>query len=166
MGIRNIPNSFEDAADFQKEYEENHMRFAETNVEIADATMELLCSKIPFPSLHKKFIHPVVHALCPPLLRRAMGFPDVSPYFSGFIEILLHLHSFVVKYFVLPKNVLVTRTGVTDEEYEATLKSENGERKLYTKFDQYDCTYKDGYIIEHLGPAQFCPVLRKNMKDE
>ena len=71
-----------------------------------------------------------------------------------------------MKYFVLPKSALVTRTGVTDEEYEETQNSGDGKRKLFTKFDQYASTYKDGYIIEHLGPKQFCPVFRENMKED
>mmetsp|Transcript_23269 Transcript_23269/g.28586 ORF Transcript_23269/g.28586 Transcript_23269/m.28586 type:complete len:376 (+) Transcript_23269:189-1316(+) len=182
MNIQQIFDSYEDALEYQQRYEERYMKYSENNRSVALATMKLLLSKIPMKFLHERLFHPIIHALCPPLLREAMGFPrDMSPSFVKFIEGLLYVHSFLVRHFVLPKNTgtAVIRTSLNDLDYEATevqVNNDNGNgtvtgssQKLFTLFDQYDCTYKDGYYIEELGPAQFsCPMsssmVMKNVK--
>ena len=91
-----------------------------------------------------------------------MGFRDVSPTLIKIVESLLHLHSFIVRHLVLPKNVAETRTSNNDKDYEDTQmhdKIANATRKkLYTLYDPYASTYKNGYLIEELGPVQFCPM--------
>jgi|EP00979_Chaetoceros_neogracilis_P007328 hypothetical protein len=164
MDIKQIPSSYEETESYMQAYEQKYMRYSENSKEIANGTMQLLLSVAPFKCLHQRFLHPIVHALCPPLLRQAMGFPHVSPWFVKFVESLLHLHSFVVRHVVLPKDVIETRTSLDDKDYEATQihdKAANATRKkLYTNYDPYASTYKHGYLIEELGPIKFCPMRR------
>ena len=147
------------------------MTLASSNVrKLANATTLLFLTKVPFKSLHKTFLHPVVHALSPPLLRNAMNFPEVSPHFIKMIESMLHLQSFLVSHVVLPKSIAQARTSLTDEEYEATQMNESVEntnstpKQLFTNFDQFASTYKDVYRIEELGPAHSCPMIKTRMK--
>lgn len=157
MGIQDIPNSYEQTLQYCESYEQRYMRYNESNVRPAKSTIELLLSKTPFPSLHPKYLHPVIHALCPQLLREAMGFPANLPNTLVFVvEHLLHLHSFVVRHFVLPKSKWVTRTSANDDDYLASSHCRCS-RKLFTNFNQYENTYKHGYLIEELGPIKFCP---------
>jgi hypothetical protein len=164
MNIKNIPSSYEEIKAYSQAYENKYMRYSENSREIADSTMKLLLSKAPFKRLHQRFLHPIVHALCPPLLRQAMGFPSVSPTVFKVVESLLHIHSFFVRHLVLPKNVASTRTSVSDDDYVATQiqdKARNAiDKMLYTSFDPYGSTYRNGYRIEELGPVQFCPMMR------
>lgn len=162
MSIKNIPSSYEETEAYMHAYEQKYMWYSENSEVIAKSTMELLLSIAPFKCLHQRFLHPIVHALCPPLLRKAMGFRDVSPTLIKIVESLLHLHSFIVRHLVLPKNVAETRTSNNDKDYEDTQmhdKIANATRKkLYTLYDPYASTYKNGYLIEELGPVQFCPM--------
>jgi len=165
MHIKHIPSSYEETKVYSQTYEEKYMRYSDNSREIADATMKLLLSKAPFKPLHQRFLHPIVHALCPPLLRQAMGFPAVSPTVVKAVESLLHIHSFFVRHLVLPKSVAVTRTSVSDDDYDETqiqdkVGNASDKRMLFTSFDQYDKTYRNGYRIEELGPVQFCPMRR------
>lgn len=175
MGIKNIPKTYDETLEYARAYENKYMKYNVTNEKLAHATMDLLLSKAPLKCLHRTLLHPIIHALCPPLLRNAMGFPEVSPIFQSLIESVLHLHAFLVRHLVLPQNSIVNRTSLTDEEYEATkttrvkgCDSNNDvcgnrkSKKLFTSFDQFACVYKHGYRIEELGPARFCPVKHKS----
>lgn len=78
MGINDIPQSFDAFDAYKNTYEVNHFRYAPSNPEIANATRDLLLSFY----LTQRLVplgRPVVHALCDPRLRQAMGFTD-PPY--------------------------------------------------------------------------------------
>lgn len=75
MGITQIPKTFAAFEFFQAGYEAAHFRYAQSNAQIGGVTRDLLLSFY----LPKPFVplgRPVVHALCDPPLRHAMGFPD------------------------------------------------------------------------------------------
>lgn len=78
MGINDIPQSFDAFDAYKNTYEVNHFRYAPSNAEIANATRDLLLS-FYLPQRLVPLGRPVVHALCDPRLRQAMGFTD-PPY--------------------------------------------------------------------------------------
>ena len=80
------------------------MKYIPSNARLAAASMKLFFSKIPFKSLHRWFLHPFIHALCPPKLRQAFGSPQPSKILIQVTELLLiHTHSFLVRHLVTPR---------------------------------------------------------------
>lgn len=73
MGIDEIPASFESIVAYGRAYEAAHFRYADSNAEIAEATRDLLLS-FYLPKRLVPLGRPIVHALCDPALRAAMGF--------------------------------------------------------------------------------------------
>ena len=80
MGISDIPQGFDAFNTYKNTYEANHFRYAPSNAEIANATRDLLLS-FYLPQRLVPLGRPVVHALCDPRLRQAMGFAD-PPYWQ------------------------------------------------------------------------------------
>ncbi len=199
MGIKNIPGSYEEVDQFLHRYEDKYMKYAESNDEIAHATMELLLSKVPRPLLGIKLpqflftqnaqsveeegltattaattgtttpssvsiFHAIVIAFSPSHVSKAMGFPEVHPSLFSMIDSLLRFRSFFILYFCPPHRKYVLRLSETDEEYEKSV-----DEPLFTKFDQYEKTYKNGYRIHELGPsyiASSCPFGMSTKKRE
>lgn len=158
IGIEDIPESLDKALEYCTLYQQKYMKYHNDNARLAKASIDLFLSNLPFKYLHEGFLHPMVHSFCPRLLREALGFP-VNLSFQQFIFVqgILNLCSFIVKNLVVPESKWILRTGSSDDEYVATQfsgKNRKGGvcgRKLFTKFDVYKNTYKDGYLIEELG---------------
>ncbi|KAL2914261.1 hypothetical protein HK105_206206 [Polyrhizophydium stewartii] len=144
MGIKDIPATFDDAVKFMEDYEVQHMRFSESNAKIAESTINAFLQQVPGP-LHG-FVRQSVYALTPERLRIAMGFPKPIYGLRTFLEGILSLHGFFVRYFMFPRNKLLL----------GTLETPNADGKLRLAFHVYDkVTYKDGYTVDTLGPAKF-----------
>lgn len=75
MGINDIPQSFDAFDAYKNTYEADHFKYAPSNAEIANATRDLLLS-FYLPRRLVPLGRPVVHALCDPQLRQAMGFTN------------------------------------------------------------------------------------------
>lgn len=75
MGIENIPASFAAFDSYNRAYEAEHFRYADSNAEIGGLTRDLLIS-FYLPAWLVPLGRPAVHALCDRHLRQAMGFPD------------------------------------------------------------------------------------------
>lgn len=158
IGIEDIPESFDKILEYCTLYQQKNMKYHEDNAKLAKTSIDLFLSNLPFKYLHEGFLHPMIHALCPRLLREALGFP-VELCFQQFLffQVLMNLHSFIVKNFVVPESKWIVRTGSSDDQYVATQFSGKDRmgggctRKLFTTFDVYKNTYKDGYLIEELG---------------
>ncbi|KAL9190393.1 hypothetical protein ACHAXT_007604 [Thalassiosira profunda] len=149
MGIERIPQSYEEAAKYLDKYEEEYMVYADTNAQVANSTMELFLSIVP------SFMHPVcepaVHALCPPRLRRAMGYPDPPQLLVAFLEAVLVVAGGFVKYFLPPRWKPKRRTPVHPIAM-------SKHTVLYPTFHPFEQTYADGYKISELGPESLCPM--------
>lgn len=167
MGIKSVPESFEDVEKMMESYEEKYMKYAESNKELSESTMKLLLSKIPFKCLHATFLHPIIAALCPDRLRLAMGMREPSNALQKLAPFALYMHSFINKHFVPPRSSPILRCSESDSEY---VPVEPDAQKmhtamLYTNFDEYEATYKNGYRIEELGPhhlseKRWCPMMK------
>ena len=75
MGISSTPETYIAFEDYHREYELANFRFAKTNAEIGSLTRDLLLSMYA-PKPLVPYVRPVVHALCDPPLRKAMGFAE------------------------------------------------------------------------------------------
>jgi len=153
MVIKDIFQNYEEASEYLKDYEQKYMKPSEYSPSIAKSLMKLMFGKIPFKFTHEHLLHPFVHALCPPILRSSMGFPDVPISFICFVESLLHIHSFILRHLVPPSKYPQTRTSLDHDDER---------RILFPKYHTYENTYKDGYRINELGPASLvCPMRLK-----
>ncbi|MBC7776652.1 MAG: DUF2236 domain-containing protein [Phycisphaerae bacterium] len=76
MGMTDLPATMEDLRAFVAEYETKHLVFAQSNRNIADATINIF--KGWFPRFLRPLIEPAVVALIDEKLRVAFGFPKPS----------------------------------------------------------------------------------------
>ena len=77
MGIKNIPESYTELAQFKLDYEERTFRFTEDNRRIGTYTLELYCSW--FPAALTPAVKQGVFALLDDRMAGAFGFPSGSP---------------------------------------------------------------------------------------
>ena len=89
MGISSIPETYTAFEIYHRDYEVANFRFAETNAEIGSLTRDLLLSMYVPESL-VPYVRPVVHALCDPPLRIAMGFAEPPPWLERVLLGALH----------------------------------------------------------------------------
>lgn len=150
MGIKDIPNSYEDLELFMDDFENKNMRFHPNNAHLAIATLELLLSPLP------SFMHPigraVVYAMCDSPLRTAMGFPDPLIGLPEFLHGSLVMSGWITRIFLPPRLVPARRTPHCpfDNQIEPVMGT-----RLCPMYNPYEETYKEGYCIEQLGPARY-----------
>lgn len=77
MGIKNIPESYTELAQFKLDYEDRTFRFTEDNRKVGTYTLELFCSW--FPTLLRPAARQGVLAFLDPEMAHAFGFPAGSP---------------------------------------------------------------------------------------
>ncbi|QQA41805.1 oxygenase MpaB family protein [Pelagovum pacificum] len=109
MGIRDMPESLDAFDTFNRAYEAEHFRYADSNAEIGCATRDLLMS-FYLPRRLARIGHPFIYALMDDPLREAMGFPRPPRWIVGLVKGGLRLRAQALR--VLParrKPRLVTR---------------------------------------------------------
>lgn len=77
MGIKHIPESYTELAQFKLDYEERTFRFSEDNRRIGTYTLDLYCSW--FPAVLTPAVKQGVFALLDDRMAHAFGFPAGSP---------------------------------------------------------------------------------------
>jgi hypothetical protein len=92
MGIRGIP-SYVDFERFNREYEAEHFRFAESNREVGQDSLRMMCDWFPAP-LRGLVRRGVIAALDRPM-REAFGFPEPGPHAVAAVRAALRLHGAV-----------------------------------------------------------------------
>ncbi|MFK7950890.1 MAG: oxygenase MpaB family protein [Saprospiraceae bacterium] len=96
MGIKDIPNDYEVFEQFHHDYETKHFKYAATNKEISNYTMDLLLGMYLPKSLF--FIgKPVAKALMDDKLLHAMGMQPVSKPMKIFVHGLMRLRANIVR---------------------------------------------------------------------
>ncbi len=73
MGIKNIPEHFEDFYRFKVDYERKHFRYTDDNHRVGTYTLKLFCSWFPAPL--RPLVAQGVYALLDPMMLSAFGFP-------------------------------------------------------------------------------------------
>ncbi|MWC00296.1 oxygenase MpaB family protein [Agromyces seonyuensis] len=76
MGIRDLPETFEEFADLMDAYEREHFRPDPRTRAVADATLELLTTFYPQPT--RRLVRVFSIAILDPHLRAALGYPSPS----------------------------------------------------------------------------------------
>ena len=99
MGIKSIPDTYIAFEQYHRDYEVTHFRFAATNAEIGSLTRDLLLSMYA-PKLLVPYVRSVVHALCDPPLRVAMGFENPPRWLERGLIGALHIRARILR--VLP----------------------------------------------------------------
>lgn len=152
MGIKNIPKTWEETAQWMEEYEKSHMKFHKNNIIIKNSTLKLFLSI--FPSIIHPFGDAILSAFCPPRLRIAMGLSDPPFGLTTFLDTIIKLQAKFVKYFLLPRSKPTVRTPTvllpSDDP------NDNRPGKGCPLFYTYAPTYiKEGYRIDELGPEKY-----------
>ena len=152
MGIQHVPTTFDEAASYLDKYEERYMIYHPTNAKLAESTTALFLSKLP------SFVHPiarqVMHSLCPPRLRKAMGFPEPSAWAYIVSNSALRIAQLTHRYLLLPRWQPKKRTEPSSKVCPFAKTSDDAVNvhltQLYTVFDD---NYPNGYTIPMLGPS-------------
>ncbi|KAG0005729.1 hypothetical protein BGZ65_010321 [Modicella reniformis] len=149
MGIKNIPESKEELKTWADEYDRNYSKFAQSNVAIADSTVDLLLSKVP--SFTHGFGRMAVSVLLTPQLREAFGMSTPPGFVVSLVNAALWTRGTFIKYFMLPRRLPLVRSA----------SRANKEGNYVPTYHKYEPVYPDGYRVEDLGPEKFlgkCPV--------
>lgn len=153
MGIKNIPPNYENTEAYLDDYEEKHMVYADSNVRVGRSTVNLFLSVIP--TVFHPLCLPVIFALCPPRLRRAMGFPTPSMILVSLIDMVLRVAGVVVRYLLPPRINPKIRTSSQPLDCDKGV-------SFCPLFNPYEPIYANGYKIEELGPP--CRLPKKDKK--
>jgi hypothetical protein len=144
MGIKEIPESFNECLAYMEEFELKHMVFNKANYALANGTLRFFVG-LYFPPFAYPLILPFVSSLLSVRLRRAIGISDPPLLVEKFVNLAALVASLFTKYFLFPRRRPYRRT--VDE------KLSNGNYCPY--YHPYGNLYPQGYKIEELGPAKF-----------
>lgn len=127
MNIREIPSNYGAFERFNREYEAQHYRYTEANQRVGAATRELFVGW--FPRLLSPLVRSAIHALLDDSLIAAFGFPRPSPLMRRLVPSALRLRG--------------RAAGLLPARRAPRRRTEMGHP-----------TYRDGYVIERLGPPE------------
>ena len=130
MGIRDIPQDYEELERFNVEFERDNFAYTEEGHRVAGATRDMFLDW--FPGLPKRVGRPLVHALLDPELLEALGLPAPAPRLRAVAEASLRGRSRALR--VMPPR-----------------------RRPRLRTLERHRAYPDGYQLEQLGPK---PSLR------
>ncbi len=130
MGIRDIPTDFGAFEAFNRDYEEKHFCFSETNQRVGIATRELFVSWLPRP--FAPAVRLSIYALLDAPLQVAFGFPRAPRLFEVLVPASLVLRGRLLR-LCPPRNSPRLRTAMRHP------------------------SYPSGYTLETLGPPSEAP---------
>jgi ER-bound oxygenase mpaB/B'/Rubber oxygenase, catalytic domain len=125
MAIKEIPSTFEEFERYNLEYERANFHFAESNARVARASRDMFLAW--FPGLPKRLGAHVIAALMDDRLREAIGFPQPPRAIARFVDAALRGRAQALR-LMPPRRKPKLRTQLRHR------------------------TYRDGYVIEALGP--------------
>ena len=126
MAIKEIPETIEEFAQFQRDYEDEHYRYHPANRAVADATIAVL--QAWYPRITYTSTRWAVYALLNDALRRAFRFPRAPAPLVWLVHLSLLLGGKSMRF--LPPR-----------------------RRPYLLTQQKHRSYPDGYDMEKLGPV-------------
>ena len=100
----------EELKEWSLQYEKQYMVPAPTNKRLADSHFDIICINVPRQLL--KPCKKVMALLLGERLRIAMVFPQPGPVYSVFINGLLQLRKFVLRYLALPRPEILRRSFI------------------------------------------------------
>ena len=127
MGIKDIPPSYETFEHYNRNYEREHFRYADSNKNVGSATRDLFASW--FPRLFAPLVRHGVYAMLEERMLVAFGFPRTFPFMPSLARFALKLRGQIVRFFPPRK-------------------------KPHFFTDIPSRTYPHGYEISKLGPPR------------
>lgn len=125
MNIKEIPESYDAFEEYNRAYERDHYRPAESNRRVGAATVEMFMSWLPY--VLRPLGRPCMYALMEDRLIECFGFPRPSRFMRWLVDRTLKVRAWLLA--VLPlRRRPVLRTALRQR------------------------TYPRGYVIEELGP--------------
>jgi hypothetical protein len=125
MNIRDVPADFAAFEEFNRQYEREQFRFAETTQRVGTATREMFVGWFPRP--FAPLVRSSIYALLDDPLCEAFGFPRASRLMAWLVPALLRLRARCVRW--LPARRMARR-----------------------RTEMRRALYPGGYVIEELGP--------------
>jgi hypothetical protein len=139
MNIKNIPESYEAFEQFNRDYERDHFRYAESNKRIGEATRDLFLSWFGLPTSISKLFRPVVYALLDNSMLDAFGFPHPPQFLRSLLSVTLKTRAFALRFFPPRKHPYIY---VEEAPHRA---------------------YPNGYNLTDLGPPHMLAMLNKTL---
>jgi hypothetical protein len=127
MGIVDIPPSYEGFEAWNRAYEREHFRFAESNQRVGTSTRELFVSWAP--RIFTPFVRYGIYAMLDDAMIAAFGFPQPLPWTRTMLRGALRLRGRAVRWFP-PR------------------------REAHFFTDSPNRTHREGYRISELGPPR------------
>lgn len=134
MGIQDIPATYEQFEQFNRDYEAQHFRYSEATRRVGESTLALFLSW--FPAFLRPALKPAVYALLDDTMLAAFGFPAAQPWLRQFVEATLRWRGRILRY--LPPR-----------------------KQPYFYVDEPQRSYPQGYKLEDLGPPALLRSLNR-----
>jgi len=149
MGIKDLPQNYEECEKWNEEYEKKFMIYAESNVKIAESTTKLFLSVVP-ESIRGQ-ARMVIYALCDERLRKAFGYPSPSSTLCTIVDLLLRFLGFFIRHCLLPRPMFFPDRRSPTKPTNSTCTFDITKQMFEPVYDVYGHFY-DQYCISKLGP--------------
>jgi hypothetical protein len=97
MGIQNIPPTYEEFEQYNRDYEHKKFRYADTNRRVGTATRDLFAAW--FPRLLAPMVRHGIYAMLDDRMLEAFGFPRPLPFMPKLARFALKLRGKAVRFF-------------------------------------------------------------------
>jgi hypothetical protein len=125
MNIEHIPDTYEELARYNQEYEKAHFKYSDYNRKVGEATRDLFISW--FPKWMAKPLKPITYTLLDDIMLDAFGFEHPAPLLRQSVENILKIRARILQFFPAAN-------------------------KADFVIDHPTRTYPNGYEIANLGP--------------
>ena len=172
MGIREIPESIESAAEYMESFEARHMVYADLNPKTSEPTMKLFLADMP--ACLRPLGRRLVYAVMDDRLRVAMGYPKQPLWLSSGLKMGLKLfHGVFTRWFLPPRPLEKARFRISPLGCPVAGQGNESGRQMsvrFTRFRTTPCVYAEkGYRIEELGPihpGELAPTPRRRQQQK
>lgn len=127
MGIKDLPDNYHSFEQFNRDYEQQHYQYTDTNHRVGNATVELFVGW--FPRLLSPLVRRSIYAMLEDPLIKAFGFPQPSPFMRWLVHTGLRGRAQLLRW-LPPRKTPRLRTEMKHR------------------------SYPQGYSVEQLGPSK------------
>jgi hypothetical protein len=168
MGMEDIPKTLEELKQWTKDYEEEHMYYADSNRKCVDATVNLFLRNVP--KFFHGFAQDVAATFLEPNVRVAIGVETPPTWVSNLVNTMFKLRAFTIRYLSLsrfrdldplahegPDGRLHRKDWIFEPWYvpETSWTRFLGKIGLSTKLSPGPQYASKGYLPEELGPVEY-----------
>ena len=165
MGIRNIPETITDTAEYVESYEARHMAYSDSNRDVSEASMKVFLDD--FPLVLRPLARRLMYALMDDRMRDAMGYPKQPGWLRWAVHGALRVfHGFLTGWFLPPRPLEKALVRIAPLGCPMVGgRDDPGSRVSvsYQRFWAMPCVYADKvYRIEELGtlnPGKLAPLV-------